>query len=349
MSDLSDSARQALGEHLFGYLCGRATDMPSEATDPNESALARYRLVPRILTGHSTVDIRCTLFGRAYAAPFGVGAFAADRLFGSDGVAAIARVCARLHLPLIVSEEAVTPLPTVKATGVDYWLQIRAAGPLDRAITLSQRALAAGARGVVLTVLAAAHPVPGLYPGGVDVAAEVAARGWSTIGAENGVAHLPAFPGWNIDALETLAAAIHADGGALIVKGVLHADDAASVVAAGADGVMVSNIGVRQSYRWAPSISCLSSVAAALKRTPPTAVLFDGGVRHAADVLVASALGANMSILVRPVVYALATDGEQAVETLLTRRMGEVTALSAWMGVATLSELRPDHLIHVSA
>jgi hypothetical protein len=98
-------------------------------------------------------------------------------------VGAIARVCATLGLPIVVSEEAVTSLADVSATGADCWLQLRAAGPVDRVIRLAESAAQTGCRGIVLTVLAPVHPAPGLHPGGVDVAAQIAQRGWSTIGA----------------------------------------------------------------------------------------------------------------------------------------------------------------------
>uniref|UniRef100_UPI0019811596 alpha-hydroxy-acid oxidizing protein n=1 Tax=Burkholderia sp. Ac-20379 TaxID=2703900 RepID=UPI0019811596 len=80
MKDWRDASRQALGDELFGYLAGQPHDMRAGEADPNEVAWSRYRLVPRVLRGQQGVDVSCRLFGRDYAAPLGVGAFAADRL-----------------------------------------------------------------------------------------------------------------------------------------------------------------------------------------------------------------------------------------------------------------------------
>jgi len=354
-----DQASVALGPTLFKYLRGRPHDMRDADIDPNEEALSRYRLVPRVFTGHRSVDLSCAIFGQAYAAPLGVGAFAADRLFDAGGVAAIGRVCARLRLPLFISEEAVTPLADVIASGADCWLQLRAAGAIARAERLVRQAADAGCKGIVLTVLAPVHPVPGLHPGGVDVAAEIAARGWSTIGADEGVARLPAFPAWGDAELTQIVDATHACGMKIIVKGVLHPMDATMAMDAGCDGVMVSNIGVRQLYRWAPAIDQLPAISKALfaarrpianDAVPPMpGILIDGGIRHAADIIVARILGAQMAVLVRPVAYALAAGGEVGVEQMLSGLIGELTAVCAWMGAATMSGLHADQLVRLDA
>ena len=340
-----DQASAKLGTTLFDYLRGRPHDMRDADIDPNERALSRYRLIPRILTGRQQVDLSCSIFGQEYAAPIGIGAFAADRLFDADGVVAIGRVCARLRLPLFISEEAVTPLPEAIASGADCWLQLRAAGPIARAERLVRQAADAGCKGIVLTVLAPVHPVPGLHPGGVDVAAEIAARGWSTIGAAEGVARLPAFPAWSDIELTQLVEQAHACGVKIIVKGVLHPADATMAIGTGCDGVMVSNIGVRQLYRWAPAIDQLPAISKAmLAAQPRPPILIDGGIRNAADIIVASILGAQMAVLVRPLAYALAAGGEAGVEQMLTGLLGELTAVCAWMGAATLSDLQSDQL-----
>lgn len=355
MKDLRDESRLALGAELFGYLTGHPHDKRSGDADPNELAWSRYRFVPRVLQGHGGVDVSCRLFGRDYAAPVGVGAFAADRLFGAGGVAAIARACAALHLPIFVSEEAVTPLADIAATHADCWLQLRAAGPLERAVRLAESAAQAGCKGIVLTVLAPVHPAPGLHPGGVDVAAQVAQRGWSTIGAQEGVAKLPAFPSWGMREFGEMLKAVHALGMSVVAKGVMHPADAVAIQAAGCDGVMVSNIGLRQSYRWAPVPAQLERVSEALRGAAQSAlngasqghaaVLVDGGIRHAADMLAASVLGADLSIVVRPVVHALAAGGEAAVHAMLNATLGELQSLCAWMGAATPGDIARDQLI----
>ena len=83
-----------------------------------------------------------------------------------DGLLPVARVCHRLRLPLVVSEETVTPLADITALHDLCWLQIRGAGSPDRAARLVALAAAEGARGVVVTLLAPTHPSQGQQPGG---------------------------------------------------------------------------------------------------------------------------------------------------------------------------------------
>lgn len=340
----AEAARIALGDPLFRYVTGRPTDGSEDRTDPNVSALARYRLVPRVMRGASGVSLATTLAGRALAAPLAVGAFAGDRLFHPDGLLPIAQACADLGIPLFVSEETVTPLAAITAAHRACWLQIRAAGAPDRAAVLVEGAAAAGACGIVLTVLAPTHPVPGRQPGGFSVGREIAARGWTTIGStEPGIAPLATFPAWTWTDLETVVRRARDAGLPVLAKGILHPEDATRAEEAGCAGSVVSNIGLRQTWRWAPAAERLPAVRAAA-RAP---VLLDGGIRSGADVLVAVALGAAVAVTTRPVLSALAAGGGDAVRGLLGGWADEMRALAAWCGVETPEALHPGFLARI--
>jgi 4-hydroxymandelate oxidase len=338
---LSIEARAALGSALFQYLLGRSDGALAGADDANALALSRHRLVPRVLTGAAGVDISLTVFDRRFAGPLVVGAYAGDRVFHTEGLLPVARVCRELGLPLIVSEETVTPLGEITAECDAVCLQIRAAGPVERALGLLDLAAREGAMGLVVTVLAPAHPVEGLQPGGFSIGAEIARRGWRTIGSpDQGVDPLTAFPAWNWADLERVCRAAEERGLPLLVKGVLHEEDAVRAERAGAGAVIVSNIGLRQSLRWVAPADRLVRIA---NRTSLPVVL-DGGVRSGTDLVVARCLGATFSASARPVVSALAGGGEDAVRRLLQGWLEEAFAITAWLGAAALQDLSPDHL-----
>jgi 4-hydroxymandelate oxidase len=338
----AEAAAAALGAPLYRYLLGAAHDVAEGVPDANEAAFARYRLLPRVLRGGGGIDIRAGLFGRLHAGPLAVGPFAGDRLFHAEGLLPVARVCQRLSLPLMVSEETVTPLADIAAAHDACWLQLRAAGPRDRVLRLADAAARLGLRGVVLTVLAPAHPVPGLQPGGYAVGEEIARSGWTTVGSEDGsgVAHLAAWPQWSWSDVAAIAAHLAASGLALLVKGVLRPEDAAEAAAAGCGGVIAANVGLRQSGRWALPLDLLGE----LRARATGHLLLDGGVRHGADVVIACCLGADFAVAVRPVVAALAAGGEAAVTALLGGWLDEVTAIASWLGVERLAELDPSYL-----
>jgi len=330
---LADAARAHLGDALYRYVLGASDTLE----DANASAFTRFRLVPRLLTGQATLDLRTSLCGMTFKAPIAVGAFAGDRVLHDAGLVPVARVCQRLGLPLMISEETVTPLADITAAHDGCWLQLRGAGSLDRAQRLAETAARSGAAGIVLTVLAPAYPIAGFQPGGYSIGTEIARRSWSTIGAEgaSGIRAVEAWPQWRWDDVGLLAVGLSAIGLPLIVKGVLRAEDAAYAAEAGCRGVMVSNIGLRQCARWALPLDRLAEI----RHATAGAVLVDGGVRSGVDALIGRCLGADAAVVVRPVITALVGGGEAAVFRLLSGWIDEMTTVASWLGVGRLDEL----------
>jgi 4-hydroxymandelate oxidase len=210
---------------------------------------------------------------------------------------------------MVVSSNVGTPFADIGATGVHWWLQ--AYLPADRTLAepMLDRAVAAGARAVVLTV---DTPVVG-----VKYASAGTAVVWETVdprmlrvnfdaghdgqpGAEKALDLGPHDIGWLAD---------HT-GLPVVVKGVLRPEDAARTVQAGAAAVWVSNHGGRQLDRAAATAHCLPGVVAAVGEQ--SEVYVDGGLRSGLDVLAALALGADAVFLGRPPLLAL-VDGEAGV------------------------------------
>jgi 4-hydroxymandelate oxidase len=329
------AAAEKLGEALYGYMIGLARDNTTGA-DINEREFARYQLIPRVMRGQTSMDVGTSFFGRQISAPMAAGAFAGDRVFHEDGLLPIARACRALQLPLVVSEETITPLAAICAENDMAWLQLRAAGPLDRIKRLIDEAKAAGAQGMVLTVLAPVHPVAGLQPGGYSIGEEISRRGWRTIGSRTqGVETLAPFPAWDWSDLRMACHHSAAAGLPVLVKGILDPRDAELVAHAGAAGMIASNIGARQSSRWVPALRQLP----AIKTRTGLPLIHDGGVRHGADVVTALALGADLAIIVRPLICALVAGGETAVKDVLSRLRDETLAIASWCGASDLGEL----------
>ncbi|WP_251976199.1 alpha-hydroxy acid oxidase [Salinicola avicenniae] len=336
----AEATRAKLGDTLYRYLLGGARDAGGADGDANAAALRRYRLLPRLLTGLEGVDTGVSLWGHRFGAPLAVGAFAGDRVFHADGLLPVAAVCRRLALPLIVSEETVTPLAEITAIHDACWLQLRGAGPLERVVRLLDMAVESGAMGVIFTALAPTHPAPDMQPGGFSISEEIAARGWSTIGAAAGVEALPTFPAWSAETFTEVCRLADMRGLPVLLKGVLRGEDAALAEACGASGVIVSNIGLRQSARWALGVDRLASIRAATSLP----VALDGGVRSGTDALIARCLGADVSLAARPVLSALAAGGEEAVASLLTSWCDDILAMLTWCGVDGVDALGPDFL-----
>ncbi|NHA68036.1 alpha-hydroxy-acid oxidizing protein [Phycicoccus flavus] len=131
----------------------------------------------------------------------------------------------------------------------------------------------------------------------------------------------------------------------VVLKGVLHPDDAARALDAGLDAVWVSNHGGRQVDRSVGALDALPGVVAAVRaRDAHLPVLFDSGVRTGADAFVALALGATAIGIGRPHVYGLALDGARGVETVLRHLAAELDLTMALTGCATVADVTADRL-----
>jgi lactate 2-monooxygenase len=128
----------------------------------------------------------------------------------------------------------------------------------------------------------------------------------------------------------------------VIVKGVLHPDDARRAVDLGASGVVVSNHGGRQVDGAVASLDALGGVRAAVGAG--TAVILDSGVRTGTDVVKALALGADAVALGRPYVYGLALDGQAGVRDVVTNVLAELDLTLGLCGVGSVAEVGPELL-----
>lgn len=126
----------------------------------------------------------------------------------------------------------------------------------------------------------------------------------------------------------------------IVLKGVLHPDDARLALEHGVDGLVVSNHGGRQIDGEIASLDALPAVAAVVSGRIP--VLFDSGVRSGADVFKALALGATAVLLGRPYVYGLAIAGEAGVREVLRNVRAELDLTMGLCGCPTVADIGPE-------
>jgi lactate 2-monooxygenase len=128
----------------------------------------------------------------------------------------------------------------------------------------------------------------------------------------------------------------------VLVKGILHPDDAREAARRGLDGVVVSNHGGRQVDGAIASLDALPAIAEAAGED--LAVLLDSGIRSGADVFKAIALGADAVLIGRPYIWGLALEGERGVETVLRMLLAELDLTMALSGQPRLADVGPDVL-----
>ena len=129
----------------------------------------------------------------------------------------------------------------------------------------------------------------------------------------------------------------------ILLKGILHADDARQALDRGMDGVIVSNHGGRQVDGAIAALDALPGVVDVIGSRVP--VLFDSGIRGGADMLKALALGASAVCLGRPYVYGLAVAGEQGVRDVIRNLLAEFSLTLGLSGVASVAGLSREVLV----
>ncbi|WP_338072582.1 alpha-hydroxy-acid oxidizing protein [Halopolyspora algeriensis] len=355
---LEDTARQALSPSAYGYVAGGAGG--GATVRANREALDRRRVVPRMLRDVGTRDLSRTVLGTRMPAPVALAPVGVLSIVHPDGELAVARAAAKAGLPMVLSTASSYTLEEVaeaSGEGSSRWFQLY--WPKDREVTVSmlQRAEAAGYHTLVITL---DTWLLGWRPTDLD-------RAYLPFLQRTGIANYlsdPAFLAGLDKPVEEdpLAAVAHwadmfADptktwqdlafirehwSGPIVLKGVLHADDARRARDEGMDGIVVSNHGGRQVDGAVAALDALPEVVDAVGGE--LAVLFDSGVRTGADVVKALALGADSVLIGRTYAYGLASGGEEGVTHVLRCLLAELDLTVALSGHRSPDELGPDLL-----
>lgn len=346
---------------VFDYIDGAADDELTMRR--NESAFTRVTFCQKTGLGKIVPSLRTSVLGRAVDLPVLLAPCGLVRLMHADGAVGVARAAASRGSVSILSTVAGTPVETVAAeSGTPIWFQLYAAGGLLEADALCDRAAAAGAEALVVTVdtpatgnrerdvrHGVAPPLRIDAHNAAPLGAQVLMRPrWAAQLAATGVrlSRRDAIPFGNGSGVpSSLASPFSWDdvahlrkrwSGPLVVKGILLGEDARRAVDAGASGVVVSNHGGRQLDGALAPAHAIEEVAAAVDGRGP--VLLDGGVRDGRSVLKALCLGADAVMVGRPAIWALAAGGEEGVFELLEGLRLELAEAMALAGARRLSE-----------
>ena len=348
-ADWERAAEEKLAPGPFGYIAGGAG---AETTvGANLEAFGRWRIRPRMLTGNAVRDQSVEVLGLRSPAPFLLAPLGVLSIAHDEAEVGVARAAASTGVPIVLSSAATHSLEDVAATGAPRWFQLYWVSDREICASLVKRAADAGYGAIVVTLdtlqlawrprdLRNAY-LPFLQGEGCGqfFSDPVFLSRLDKPPAEDlltaAATMLATFPNvgltWNdLDWLREQTDL------PLLVKGVLTAGDARLALDHGVNGILVSNHGGRQVDGAVAALDALVEVRDAL---PEAVVLMDGGIRSAADVLKAMALGADAVLLGRPYAYALAVGGQRGVEELLQNLMAEIDLSLALAGAHSIREL----------
>jgi L-lactate dehydrogenase (cytochrome) len=366
--DLRASAKRRMPRFSFEYMDGGAG--AGGNVERNWSSLDALEIVPRYGLVSKPPSVSASLFGQPYAAPIGVSPIGGPGTAypGAETYLARAAQAARVPYTLgvlsgITVEQAVEMAPDV------LWFQLYRFANNDHKIglDLARRAQTAGVKALVLTIDTPIRTIrPREVKSGITNPFKLSTRlrldamtspRWLASLARHGIPRFasltPYMPG-NLSLPEAAAFIKQESGGAftwdeiaryrevwkgpLVLKGVLHPDDAERAVAMGVEGLFVTNHGGRQIEGLPTSIDALPAIAERVKGK--ATLILDSGVRSGLDAARAVAVGADAAFVGKAFLWSLGALGPRGPGHLIETLIQEYRSTLGQLGCASIDELR---------
>jgi pre-mycofactocin synthase len=333
----------------------------------NVAAFSELRFVPRIAAAGGGAELGTSVLGVDVALPVLLSPTGVQAVRPA-GELAVARAAASFGTAMGLSSFAGKPIEAVVEANPKTFFQIYWLGSRERMSALMERARAAGAPGLIVTLdWSFAHrrdwgspAIPERYD--LKTVARLAPSAlarpawllsWARAGGPPGLevpnlgaTFFGAYGEWITTPPPTwddIAWMRSEWGGPFLVKGIMHPDDARRAVALGADAISVSNHGGNNLDGSAASLRALPGVVAAVGGEAE--VLMDGGIRRGSDVVKALALGARAVLIGRAYLWGMAANGEAGVANVLEILRAGITETLGALGVASIHDLTPDHVV----
>jgi isopentenyl diphosphate isomerase/L-lactate dehydrogenase-like FMN-dependent dehydrogenase len=328
----------------FGYM---ATGADDEMTlQANRAGFLKFELRPRRLTDVSRIDMSADILGVTYDSPIVIAPVGSNRAFHPDAEVAVAKAAkAGNHLQILSTVATTSIEDAIAARGAPVWFQLYTTQRWEIAQALAQRAEAAGAPVIAVTL---------------DVRSQAK---WETFarlrrtdtrdcgschGGNDYLSRKPNFSGIDLggvggtavtnitwDTIRRLRDTVKTK---LVLKGILTAEDTRLAAEAGIDAIIVSNHGGRMEDGISATIDVLPEIIAAAGGMP---ALVDSGFRRGSDIVKALAIGASAVCIGRPYLWGLGAFGQPGVERVLGMLRAETRVAMQQIGAPSLKHLTP--------
>lgn len=359
-------AQKRLPRPIFDFIDGGAED--EDTLLQNESAFSDWELLPKPLNGAAKRDLSTSLFGHTLSSPLLIGPTGLAGLFWPQGEVAAANAASDYGTVYCLSHGSVCTLEQLAKMHQGLkWMQVFIYK--DRGFTreLATRAQESGYDALVLTIdnqligkrerdivngftipprldlsqMLAFAKKPSWWWAMRHELANVTFGNYVQSNSPESVSALAARMGSLLDpsmSWEDVDMVRAHWKGRLILKGVLHPDEASQAVKHGVDAIIVSNHGGRQLNGASASVRALPAVIQAVNGAIP--VLLDGGIRRGSDIFKAVALGASAVLIGRPHLWGLSVAGKDGVQWVLEMLHGELDRTMGLAGASNIEEIR---------
>jgi isopentenyl diphosphate isomerase/L-lactate dehydrogenase-like FMN-dependent dehydrogenase len=375
IADLREAARRRLPLIAFDYIDGGVEDERCLAR--NREAFARHCLLPRYLVDVSKIDRKTTLFGKTYDSPFGISPTGLAGLWRPGADDMLADAARKANIPFALSCAANSSIESVaKRAAGNAWFQLYSTRNRDVGRTLVERVRDLDVETLVITVDVPVSPrrERNLRNGftrplrfKLSTVIDGLTRPSWLIGYLRAGGGTPMMPNWapflkagaspdevaDFFATQQTPAAEQTWSDLeryralwprkLVLKGILHPEDAARAASLGVDGLIVSNHGARQLDTAPSAIEMLPSIRAAVGDR--MVLMMDGGVRRGSDVLIALCLGAQFVFMGRPTLYGVSAFGLPGAERAIDIIRTEIDINMKQIGCPDIASLGPHCLM----
>jgi len=373
--DLREMAMRRVPKGVFEFV-DRGTE-DEVGLRNNRDAFERIKLKPRTLVDVSKRSQEIEFFGHTHKMPIGIAPTGTAGLMWYQGEIALARAAAAAGIPFTLATGSQTAMEKVAEAvpGARLWFQLYMWPDRSLSHQLVERAKNAGFEALVVTVDgAAAGNREYNMRNGFTMPFQYTRRNiwdvlkhprwmWGVLFRYIMTTGMPRYENYpsaiksKITGLPMGRASLRTDSLSwddlrelrkmwphkLIVKGILHPEDAVNAANCGADGVVVSNHGSRNLDVTMAPIEVLPEIVDAVGKR--VAVIVDSGFRRGSDVVKALALGADMVYVGRSTLYGVGAGGEAGAARAITIFREEIDRVLALVGCKSVAELNPDYLV----
>ncbi|KFM58534.1 Hydroxyacid oxidase 1, partial [Stegodyphus mimosarum] len=305
----------------------------------NMRAFRRIRIMPKMLQGITSIDMKTTVLGQEVDFPIALSPVALQTLADPEGEIATATAVEDMKTIMILSSFSSTLIedlaPIIQNSSSHYWMQLYIFEDRDLTIDIMRKAEEAGFKAFVLTADAPTHA--SLTCNGRRSVTDI--EGVRLVNMPNGL-----LPNVNSSlSYEDITWLKELTELPIVVKGILKGEDATKAILAGASAILVSNHGGRQVDGDPATIDALPGVVEEVNKLDPSKeVYIDGGIRSGSDVFKALARGAKVAFVGRPIIWGLTIGGSEGVKKMLNILKSELRETMFMSGVSDLSELTDD-------
>jgi L-lactate dehydrogenase (cytochrome) len=371
LNDFESIARKFLPKSIFSYVVSPAET--GQSLHDNARVFQEIAFVPRVLRNVSQRGIHQKLFGQEWSAPFGISPMGISALSAYNGDIVLAQSAQLENIPMALSGSSLTRMEDVIQAAPNSWFQAYLPPTGERIAALVGRVASSGFKTLVVTVDVAVRGstehyeragfISPIKPSSQSLWDGITHPAWflgvlmKTI-LKSGIPHfengdsdhrIPViasnvvreFSGRSHLDWEAIKAIREQWRGNLVLKGILHPQDALRAKELGIDGVIISNHGGRQLDGAVSPMRALPAIRSAVGDLP---VMIDSGFRRGTDVLKALALGADFVFIGRPFNYAASIGGHAGVCKAIQILKKEIEMGLGMLGACSLNELSAKHL-----